>query len=101
MMRLGCPNVNYYFTIDRSSHICHSNQMGRTPQQNELTVFGIWLVTRGLSYEWASKQLGVTRQYIQMLATNKASLTLEFASRIEAWTKGIDKGHPVLMSDWL
>lgn len=52
------------------------------------TEFGKYLSVRQISYATVAQDLGVTRSYISMLATGKATPGLALAGEIEDWTQG-------------
>lgn len=66
----------------------------RAPRRN---AFGKYLQTHQITTASAAKQLGVTRAYVQMLATGKASPSLSIAHAIE---KKLTKGS-ITLYEWV
>jgi hypothetical protein len=52
------------------------------------TEFGKFLSLTNTPYTTAAAELGVTRSYVSMLSTGKATPGLELAGEIEDWTNG-------------
>lgn len=75
----------------------------RSPKVDYLpmTPFGLWLSKRGLSYGDAAQELSITRSYVQMLATGRATPKLGLAGKIEEWSKRLTPTEVVLMQTWL
>jgi hypothetical protein len=53
------------------------------------TEFGKFLAINSIPYTTAASELGVTRSYVSMLSTGKATPGLELAGEIEDWTGGV------------
>lgn len=66
----------------------------RDPEQ--LTEFGRYLLDEKISYPSASSEIGITRSYVQMLATGAATPQLMLAGKIELWSSG-----KVRLQGWL
>ena len=54
----------------------------------KLTLFGRYLKKRKISYDDAANALNLTRSYVNMLCTGKATPGLKAAARINKWTRG-------------
>lgn len=52
------------------------------------TDFGRYLAVNSIPYTSAAAALGVTRSYVSMLSTGKATPGLQLGGEIEDWTKG-------------
>lgn len=67
-----------------------------------LTPFGLWLTQHAISYASAARELGISRQYVSLLARGLA--TPRFATlgkRIEEWTRELDKQNWITLSSWV
>lgn len=74
--------------------------MPAIPASDHLTVFGVWLQRRGISYAEAGRALGISRQRVHLLATESTNPSLALVAKIERWTSLVDKKEPIQASSW-
>jgi len=72
-----------------------------------VTPFGEWLARHAINYAAAAEALGITKAYVHLLATGKATPRMvarrgqrPLGTRIEEWTRALDPVCPVLRASW-
>ncbi len=66
-----------------------------------MTPFGKWLEWHGISYASAARALGISRAYVQMLATGSATPRLKtVGAAIQAWTQQLNPDWVITVASW-
>lgn len=74
--------------------------MPRPIDPSDLTPFGAWLQTHGISFDDAARALDVTRAYVWYLARGHATPRLALAFTIRNWTRSLDPKEVVSVDSW-